>query len=673
MRKIAWNRVGPLLALVLVIAPFVAQGAEEPPVCPAAVPVLDAESYGCELPETATIDELVQGAEAVGLIRSAPRGLDPLDEPEGWTAGEVTAELLEDDGLWLDTHGDLLYVEEIPAPVSGSDTTGQRITGLEATVRTTPLATRIDPAAAFDLHSRPAASRSIYLDFTGHTTTGTGWNSIGGRTIVSAPFDTDGKPSTFSESERSVVIAVWERVAEDYAPFDVDVTTVDPGLAALTRSSEGDESYGIRVVVSPTNWYGSGIGGVAYLGSMSSDTDVPAFVFASSLQNLASYIGEAAAHEVGHTVGLRHDGTTSSGYYSGHGDWAPIMGVGFDAGLVQWSKGEYEGANNTEDDLTLAALHLPPVRDDHGDDPSTASLLQADVSRTGVVATPTDVDAFTLTVPAGRLSVSVSGAGEVSDLDVGVTLLDADGSTIHTVAPTGTRNATLDQVVPAGRYTVLVDGVGQGDPRTGWSDYGSLGWYRIEASVRSEGVAPVARYSANRAAYARRSVTFDARSSVDPDGGALRSYRWTIDGATVTSASTPVVSTSWSRSGSYRVRLTVVDDEGVSSTRTSIVTVARNRRITVRPITIHATDDAVRVGVTVVDGRERPVASSRVRVRWSGAADGEASGRTGTDGTVELVAGPTTRRGTVTATVVAVRAPLGYRWDGRSTSAVRSL
>ena len=34
----------------------------------------------------------------------------------------------------------------------------------------------------------------------------------------------------------------WQRVAEDYAPFDVDVTTEDPGAAAIDRTGPGDSA-----------------------------------------------------------------------------------------------------------------------------------------------------------------------------------------------------------------------------------------------------------------------------------------------------------------------------------------------------------------------------------------------------------------------------------------------
>jgi hypothetical protein len=37
------------------------------------------------------------------------------------------------------------------------------------------------------------------------------------------------------------------------------------------------------------------------------------------------YIWEAVSHEVGHNMGLYHDGDQSTPYYEGHGIWAPIM------------------------------------------------------------------------------------------------------------------------------------------------------------------------------------------------------------------------------------------------------------------------------------------------------------------------------------------------------------
>jgi hypothetical protein len=59
----------------------------------------------------------------------------------------------------------------------------------------------------------------------------------------------------------------------------------------------------------------------------------PAFVFPDNLGANNKAIAEAISHEAGHRFGLHHDGVTGSNgsvqsYYGGHGNWAPIMGVG---------------------------------------------------------------------------------------------------------------------------------------------------------------------------------------------------------------------------------------------------------------------------------------------------------------------------------------------------------
>lgn len=90
----------------------------------------------------------------------------------------------------------------------------------------TAVTPQLPPTQTFTLHSRPGANKIIYLDFVGHTVTRTPWNS--GGTFTVAPYDTDGNPSTFSNSEHADIQDIWRRVAEDFAPFDVDVTTEAP-------------------------------------------------------------------------------------------------------------------------------------------------------------------------------------------------------------------------------------------------------------------------------------------------------------------------------------------------------------------------------------------------------------------------------------------------------------
>ena len=45
--------------------------------------------------------------------------------------------------------------------------------------------------------------------------------------------DTDGLPGSFSNAEQDTIQSVWQRVAEDYSVFDIDVTTEEPLADAI--------------------------------------------------------------------------------------------------------------------------------------------------------------------------------------------------------------------------------------------------------------------------------------------------------------------------------------------------------------------------------------------------------------------------------------------------------
>jgi hypothetical protein len=70
-----------------------------------------------------------------------------------------------------------------------------------------------DGGAVPVLDNAPLAKRVIYLDFDGETVTDPAWN--GGRKIVAAP----------ARLTTSQMREVFNRVVEDYAPFDVSITT----------------------------------------------------------------------------------------------------------------------------------------------------------------------------------------------------------------------------------------------------------------------------------------------------------------------------------------------------------------------------------------------------------------------------------------------------------------
>ena len=82
-----------------------------------------------------------------------------------------------------------------------------------------------DPGRAFLLHSHPGSLRKVFLNFVGGVVSGTAWSS---NSLQALPYDTDGNPEIFSEAERKVIADIWHRVAEDFAPFDIDVTTERP-------------------------------------------------------------------------------------------------------------------------------------------------------------------------------------------------------------------------------------------------------------------------------------------------------------------------------------------------------------------------------------------------------------------------------------------------------------
>src|SRR5262249_50630462 len=67
------------------------------------------------------------------------------------------------------------------------------------------------------LSSLPAAPNTLYLDFTGRHAQAGGTG-----------FDIDGD-SAISDQESAIITEVWKRVAESFSPFNLNVTTVDPG------------------------------------------------------------------------------------------------------------------------------------------------------------------------------------------------------------------------------------------------------------------------------------------------------------------------------------------------------------------------------------------------------------------------------------------------------------
>ena len=480
-----------------------------------------------ELPEKA------RGQRAIDLLGGR---LPELAAWYGKSPAEFAAILRRDRNAWLDRQGRVFYQEDLDAPLQADGPASAP--SLTASGNLAPL------DQTFTLHSRPGSKRTIYLNFKGATLSNTAWNTPTSPTITALPFDTDGVPYSFSTAELERIQYIWQRVAEDFAPFDVDVTTELPSSDRLTRSGSGDDIYGTTVLITKRTFYDCSCGGVAYLGVFDNTSDYykPALVFYDMLgSGNEKYVAEAASHEAGHNVGLHHDGTSTQGYYTGHGTgatgWAPIMGVGYYQSLVQWSKGEYPGANNKEDDYAVMASNGVAARaDDHGNTTGTASRIAGATSAGvttleagGFIERTGDVDVFSFVAAAGPISISVAPARRSPNLDARVELRDGSGNLLVSGNPGDALGATLSVTGGGGTYFVVVTGVGKGDLSTGYSNYGSLGEYLLSGTVpAATSQPPVAVLSAApTSGVAPLMVNFSSAGSGDPDGSIAR-IEWTF-------------------------------------------------------------------------------------------------------------------------------------------------
>jgi hypothetical protein len=422
-------------------------------------------------------------------VRALGDDLDAVAARYDKSPAELAGLLRSDSSLWVSPTGVLHVKEPLPTELAQGASTPAR--GPYPNSRT------------FNLHSRLGAERTIFLDFDGGPVSGTGWNDWYTVPTSSQPaFDLDGSPATWSQAEHDVIQSVFQRVSEDFRPFDVDVTTQDPGAAALHRTNAFDTQFGTRVLITPsvdaaTRICSNACGGVAFLSVFNVDNSSyyhPAWVFSHLLANADKYIAEAASHEAGHNLGLFHDGTSAVTYYGGQHNWAPIMGVGYWEPLAQWSSGEYTDANNAQDDIAvIQSFGLPLLPDDHGSAFGTATLMGRAGRASGLIERRTDVDVFKIRrTCSARTRISVKPFQTSPNLDVRLRLNNSAHALIVAKNPlsgeasadvaTGL-DATVSRWLPAGIYYLQVEGVGALGPAAGYSDYGSLGRFLVEISA----------------------------------------------------------------------------------------------------------------------------------------------------------------------------------------------
>lgn len=651
------------LALLALSAAVPAQAQPEGPAEDASARIHPAKKA---FPQMVLTQRKTRGEQAIAELG------DRLPEVAAWyskSPDELRSLLRRDRHLRVDHRGRLFVEDELLVPMMGAVAT--------PALQSVNDGVLLPLDQTFLMHSRPGANRTIYLNFKGATLNGTAWN--GATAITAQPFDLDGVPGTFSTAELQRIQYIWQRVAEDFAPFDVNVTTQPPAPEALTRSSSTDQVFGTTVLItSSTGVYNCSCGGVAYVGVFDDTGDYykPALVFYNQLGGgNEKFVAEAISHEAGHNMGLNHDGTATVGYYTGHGSgatgWAPIMGVGYYQALVQWSKGQYSGADNLQDDFTVMAANGLPLRaDDHGNTTATATALTGTAaggtttfSTQGVIERSGDVDLFKITAAAGVVTVGMSPASRAPNLDAQIDLRNSAGTVLATANPVDALNATLTFTVPAaGTYYVGVTGVGKGDPlTTGYTNYGSLGNYALQVTAATgTGQAPTVALSATPATgTVPLTVALSAAGSTDADGSIV-SYEWIFgDGTTGTGVSANHV---YSTAGTYTAQVKVTDNAGLSSTRSVTITanpVAATPTMKVAAIdmtlkAVTSTSYRATASVKVTNGSGQPVSGATVKGAWSGLTSRALSATTNTSGVAVFNSASTRNRGTFTFTVTGV-------------------
>lgn len=334
--------------------------------------------------------------------------------------------------------------------------------GLIPTALYDPSNLPLSDAGLPELSSLPGASTAVYIDFDGWTTFD--------------PFDVDGNPETFNNTEQQRIWETWRQVAAYLSPFDANVTTVAPDFDNIATNYE---------LVS-----NSVSGGYSFLRFPSSRPY--GFNTSSNAPNRSSGI----IHEIGHNYGLRHQGDfdeqgeKTREYSRGYGDLeAPTLGVDFAGRMHRMFIGHSRNASDLQDDIAHIQGRIMEHTtnggdgfrgDDHGATTLDATALESSgviQIGSGIIERMDDVDAFTFTVD-GTVNVLVRPERS-SPVDVMLEVYDSSG----TLIASGDQFELFDQLaietsVPE-TLTLLVRSHG---------DYGELGSYEIFVQPQYDGL-----------------------------------------------------------------------------------------------------------------------------------------------------------------------------------------
>ncbi len=345
------------------------------------------------------------------------------------------------------------------------------------------------PPSVPALNSRPGASATLYLDFNGDIArTVTLYEILWVIPILTfsvpiiQPYDLDGIPAIFSSLELDNIERIWSWVAEKYSPFNINVSTVDPG-------NLNDQQTEKAVIGGTWQWLEQAASGVSAIGGFYvSGLSNICYAFSETITNWGRdwrSIAETIAHEAGHSFGLTHQRSQPSGlpleeYYDGDGSVVPIMGNNLnttDRGLWWLTN---QGAPQFSPDAIVNELAVLDNSqngfhyraDDHGNSGGTATTLNYSNetwSASGVIERVTDEDWFSFSASTGRVQFDVAVAPYGAMLDATLELRNATGELIARSATSSLGESVVADLA-GGSYRLVVKSN---------ADYGDLGQYTI--------------------------------------------------------------------------------------------------------------------------------------------------------------------------------------------------
>ena len=380
------------------------------------------------------------------------------------------------------TGNTIALVSELPI-THYSDSEGSQIDVSNITHDSDDASSAVYPLTAIPLlHSNPDATAKLFLDFDGNFESR--WRNY--NDITSPAFSMDSDATTFSDWELATLQEVWARVAEDFAPFNLDVTTEEP--------ADFNDGHALHVVIggSPYDWYGSSVGGVGPIGGFHNSQPNTVFVFSDfqfPQRNRAEAIANTASHEAGHAFGLEHqqefdeNGNVVNCYRHGNDQVGPLMGSAEASERGVWVYGPSESASDFVDEMAILSGSENGFgyrADDHGNAIEQASQLTRSGllwTGEGIISQQTDSDVFRFHTDGGRAVFTISPSALGANLIVSAELRSVDNTAITSSEDTGTGRTILQAHLPEGHYVVIVRSNGE---------YGSLGQYSICGSVSDQ-------------------------------------------------------------------------------------------------------------------------------------------------------------------------------------------